>query len=242
MMLSFLLLLLTSPNSHALYCKSPQAINETSLECEDNVKLGQAADVCVSAFRVRVMAEQATLQKMLKAQINSSVKDQKGGKAMQNESQAVTAAALATTIKRVELLLAEGRAMRVELNGYIDNLLLPFRWNAEMGERPRKLDPESMAGIDDEYCYGEHKEVIEDQILGLDKMIRELEAAKGEAGKLKAVSLGNEKDFKGGVPGQNIITGKESPKPVPGITGQEPKSIDSGVSGLEKQKKREQQK
>lgn len=193
--LSFLWILFAGAPSYALYCPSLEQIAQQREDCEDNDKLSQAAESCVGIYRKKVTAEQAVLQKALSAQVADS------GKAQQAHSENVNAGVLSSTISKLDQLIAEGNATRGELVGYIGGLLWPFVWSDEMGPKPPVNDPDLQKLLDEDYCYGEHKDIIEDSIRELDKMLSELKAAKATASGLGAQSRKLEKQLQA-APGQ----------------------------------------
>jgi hypothetical protein len=224
-LIAVLFMLVTNQPSYALFCQSIEQIDQNRQDCEDNDKVAKAADACVTVFQAKVAAEQAKLQKLLSNTVKSS------GISHQDQSQDVNEKVLSETISRVDLLIAEGLATRGEIASYIDDLLLPFVWSAELGDRPKKFDPDTQKLFDQEYCYGEHKEVIEDQIKGMDQMISELRAAKTAAAGLEALSGKFESRLQGGAGQSTLLKGQAHPgSPTPKVGNS--KTRDSDVTGI----------
>ncbi|RZA09061.1 MAG: hypothetical protein EOP11_02880 [Proteobacteria bacterium] len=201
-MLLHLLLTLSSPfaASAANMCPSLPKILSSLQECDDNVAFSRAAESCAAGFRRRISAEQPRLQKMLLKQTKDSASDKTGATAKQAESETLSADAYNSTMQSLDKLIESGTQARGEVEAFRRNLMWPFTWSAAFeGPRPDADDPDVQKMLDEDFCYGEHAEIIRDTLADFDKMIGELKASKVASASLKGLSNSHQGNLNGGL-------------------------------------------
>jgi hypothetical protein len=242
MLLTLLLLLNPAASEAANMCASLKKIISEQEECEDNVAFSKAAEACLRGFKQRVNSEQPRLQKLLLKNTKDAASDKSGATAKQDESEGLSAGAYDTTVKSLNELIAKGTQARGEVEAFRRNLMWPFNWSAAFGgPRPDADDPEVQKMLDEDYCYGEHSDIIKDALAEFDKMLADLTATKVAATGLQGLSTSHQGNLNGGQAAPSATGGQRTgPAPVPAYDGS-PKQGKSDISGTkeyeEQQKK-----
>lgn len=241
MLLTLLFLLNPAASEAANMCASLKKIVSEQEECEDNVAFSKAAETCLRGFKQRVNAEQPRLQKLLLKNTKEAASDKSGQTARQEESEGLSASAYDTTIKSLNDLIAKGTQARGEVEAFRRNLMWPFNWTAGLGgPRPDADDPEVQKMLDEDYCYGEHSDIIKDALAEFDKMLNELKATKVAASGLQGLSTGHQGNLNGGQAAPAATGGKQSAAPMPGYGG-DPKQGKSDISGTKEYEEKKKQ-
>lgn len=242
MLLTLLLLANPAPSLAANMCASLISITSQQKECEDNSAFSKAAETCLAGFERRVNAERPRLQKLLLKNTSQSVTDKSGQTARQEESEALSANAYETTVKSLSELIAKGTQARAEVEAYRRNLMWPFNWSAGFeGPRPDADDPEVQKMLDEDFCYGEHSDIIKDALAGFDKMLAELKATKAASESFRGASNANQGNLNGSLtPTTPNATGKQSGPTIPSYRG-DTKKQQSDISGTKEYEEQQKQ-
>lgn len=221
-------------------CASLAKIQNQQESCDDNSQLSAAAETCLRGFKKRVDAEQPRLQKLLLKNTAGALTDKSGATARQEESEALSASAYDTTVKALDDLILKGTLARAEVEAYRRNLVWPFIWSEGAfggAPRPDPDDPDVHKAIDEEFCYGEHSDIIIDARNDFDKMLNELKASRAAAATMQAQSTGHETNLKGTLGAPAATGGKKSAAPGTNYKGNY-RPGQSDISGTKEEEKK----
>lgn len=208
------------------FCEEAGKISAKVEDCETNDLYLEQGEKCLDALD----AESKEVAGVVPAAFAANKKQK------QKEKFNTSKVGYTATSASLEYLISITNTAMAEIKGYKENLMLP----------PDADEPEATGMSTDAYlastdCYAMNKKNLDSLLEDFDKRLGQLKGAKQIADASGATSATSEERSKMSS-GTDLIQGKEGPRAAPGLTGQEHKTIDSGVSGMEKQKKREETK
>jgi hypothetical protein len=220
------LLLLPSLAGAEDLCEPRAILHEHVRYCYQNWDFLDPATSCVQEYSNMVSAEQARLQKLLNARIQS-VKDNNAQHLDYNTNDQI----LKTSLDEITYLIDYGKQVHTELEDYQYALILPIYDDSDLAGDPG-TDPDIRARFMDRECYGDPTQQLEDMELRMRPWIDQLEKTKAQ---LLAMSGVTEKrdshlDAQGtvltapaagsaGAPKPRAVPTGSSPRPASTITG-----------------------
>lgn len=222
--------LLSGLNAQAApFCPSFADLKLNMRDCDDNFALSKRADACLSLFTTEIIALRGQLDKQLKGEAEK-------GKAEQSGTLSTTGSMLDRTVQELDRVIGNGEIAKAAVGSYKNNLSLP-----EDYDQPGLLGMSTAKYLSVEPCYATPKRIVDENIAVLNLMVDDLRKTRKEVASKSGAVKAESTDFSstGNAP---KLQGQKPGNLPPVIQGEDRKSIDSGVSGMEKQKKREDSK
>ncbi|MGZ3649973.1 MAG: hypothetical protein ACXVB9_05705 [Bdellovibrionota bacterium] len=160
-------------------CESRESVHERAVYCHQNPAFVAPAKACVDEYSKLVTAEQASLKKMLDA----NMKNAKG--TAQNQDFGTDAAVLASSIAELDYLLDYGKQVHTELEDYVFSLTPPIFSEDERGD---PSDPAVKARYMSSDCFADTAQDIEGMELQVRPWVDQLEKTKAQLVAMSALS------------------------------------------------------
>lgn len=213
-------------------CVTADSIDDGQGDCEVNQKFSTAGLECLQTLEAAIQAR----SKVANAQMNASniANTVTKGNAQNHTFQGGGANYDISQQALAELINA-AKVARATVSGQMDHLYYPEDFDA-----PQEVIGDPMEFLTNTSCYGENEKILKDAVKRIDQHIADLQKAKVASAQRENINIQNDNKGQGSIGSGPIL--KSGNAQGSGVSGQDPKEIQSGVSGMEKQKKREQQK